>query len=63
MWKNAQRIGTLTDEVPASRGDHATLMAMRRKRAAGQEAPMVITPRDLVRLVRQIFKSSRRKKT
>jgi hypothetical protein len=36
---------------------------MKRKRASGQEAPMVISPRDAARLFRQIFKSLRRKKT
>ncbi len=36
---------------------------MKRKRTTGQEAPMVISPRDVVRLFRQIFKSLRRKKT
>jgi len=37
-------------------------MAMKRK-GAGQEAPMVISPRDVARVFRQIFKSLRRKKT
>jgi hypothetical protein len=30
-------------------------MAMKRKRARGQDAPMVISPRDVARLFRQIF--------
>jgi hypothetical protein len=38
-------------------------MAMKRKRTWGQEAPMLISPRDIVRLFQQIFKSLRRKKT
>jgi hypothetical protein len=37
-------------------------MAMKRKRATGQEAPMVISPRDVARLLRQAFESLRRKK-
>ena len=38
-------------------------MAMKRKRVRGQEAPMVISPRDVATLFRQIFQSLRRKKT
>jgi len=38
-------------------------MAMKRKRARGREAPMVISPSDVARLFRQIFKSLTRKKT
>jgi hypothetical protein len=36
-------------------------LKMRRNRRTGQEAPMVITPRDVVRLLRQIYKSLRRR--
>jgi len=34
---------------------------MRRNRRTGQEAPMVITPRGVARLLRQIYKTSRRR--
>jgi hypothetical protein len=34
---------------------------MRRNRRTGQEAPMVITPRGVVRLLRQIYSSLRRR--
>jgi hypothetical protein len=34
---------------------------MKRNGSTGQEAPMVITPRDVVRLLSQVYKSLRRR--
>jgi hypothetical protein len=41
----------------------ATLVSMKRSRETGQEAPMVLNPHDLARLLRQFFTNLRRKRT
>jgi hypothetical protein len=45
------------------RAHDATLDVMTKNQPAGQEAPMVISPRDVARLLRQIFTTLRRKRT
>jgi hypothetical protein len=39
------------------------VMRMKRKRSTGQEAPMVISPRDAARLFKRILTSLRGRKT